>query len=490
MAMPESAIAPTLGELLERSAFLRDRIFLESARDSRRLAYGDLPAACERWTQQLDRWQAGPDARVMLRIADPMTAAVALVGVLAAGRVAVPVDPGAPPGEIRRISHAARAEILVTDQADAGPGWHRIDREPGFGADVRSAVRAGGAIALATSGSTGAPKLVQLDIGRLLHVASAVARHNELSGSDRGYNALPLFHINAEVVAVLATLVAGSTLILDERFHRSGFFELLAERQVTWVNAVPAIWSILASTGQSPALPRLRFVRSASAPLPAAVRQWLNDQLGVALVESYGMTEAASQITATPLDGSAPAGSVGRAVAAEIEIRRGADPAPPGTAGRVWVRGPGVISSYALTPGLPANRLSDRFDAEGWLDTGDLGHLDDGGHLFLRGRADDVINRGGEMVHPQEIEDVLRQDLRIRDAVVVGRRQPMLGAVPVAYLQLQPGQDREREQVLDAAARRCDQQLSAYKRPAELILAAELPRAANGKVQRRQVGAA
>ena len=102
---------------------------------------------------------------------------------------------------------------------------------------------------LFTSGSTGTPKGVELPEAQLLFVARAVARHNRLVPDDRGFNSLPLFHVNAEVVGLLATLVAGATLVLDRRFRRTGFWDLLAERRITWLNAVPAILAVLAKTG-------------------------------------------------------------------------------------------------------------------------------------------------------------------------------------------------------------------------------------------------
>ena len=258
---------------------------------------------------------------------------------------------------------------------------------------------------LLTSGSTGAPKAVELTEDRLLHVARAVARHHQLSPADRGFSPLPLFHINAQVVALLASLQAGAALLVDRRFRRQGFWEKLAECGVTWVNAVPAILTILAGYPVSVRPPRLRFVRSASAPLPMAVRHRIESRTSVPVVESYGMTEAASQITATPLDGSAPPGSCGRPVGAEAEVRdSGGRPRPAGTTGQIWIRGAGVIDGYA------DGRAAERFDAGGWLNTGDLGYVDGDGFMFLTGRSDDVINRGGELLYRREIEEVLIAD--------------------------------------------------------------------------------
>ena len=153
-------------------------------------------------------------------------------------------------------------------------------------------------------------------------------------------------------MALLASLVAGSTLLVDRRFRRSGFWERLAERDVTWINAVPAILTILAEYPVLARPARLRFIRSASAPLPAAVRQRVEAQTRVPVVESYGMTEAASQITAMPLDGSGPAGSCGRAVGVELQVRE-ADgvPVPPARPARCGCAARG--SSAATWPARP-----------------------------------------------------------------------------------------------------------------------------------------
>jgi acyl-CoA synthetase (AMP-forming)/AMP-acid ligase II len=292
-----------------------------------------------------------------------------------------------------------------------------------------------------------------------------------------------LFHINAQVVALLATLLAGGTLVLDRRFHRTGFWQLLVERGITWVNAVPAILSILALENVPAVPPKLRFIRSASAPLPAAARERVAERSGVAVVQSYGMTEAASQITATPLRGGHPPGSVGRPVGVELEVvgtdgRRCA----PDVVGQVRIRGVSVISAYA--DGVAA----ERFDAAGWLDTGDLGRLDANGYLYLAGRRDDVVNCGGELVHPGEVEEVLLGEAAVAEAVVAERPHEVLGAVPVAWIRpvlaLEGGQADE---LVSRLRLRCEQQLSRAKRPVEFRIVAGLPRTPTGKVLRRRL---
>jgi len=436
-------------------------------------------------------------ARVLVDIADPIDFSVAYLGVIAAGRCAVPVNPQAPLAELERTVTATRPAAAAGDRSErirslgltAVAGIPRVPGGRGIPAAARAGGGAGdtpppGSVLLLTSGSTGEPKAVELTEDRLLHVARAVAGHNRLTRADRGFSPLPLFHINAQVVALLATLTAGATLLVDRRFRRHGFWETMVQQDVTWINAVPAILTILAGYPVPVRPARLRFIRSASAPLPAAVRRQIEAQAGARVVESYGMTEAASQITATPLDGSAPDGSCGRAVGAYVQVRDAAGrPVPAGTTGRIWIRGAGVIDGYA------EGRAADRFDDRGWLDTRDNGHLDASGFLFLAGRSDDVINRGGEMLYPREIEEVLIADPAVRDAVVVGRLDEILGQVPVAYVipAREPASAEALQQLLDRLTARCAGHLSRYKRPEAIYAVAELPRGHTGKIQRGRV---
>lgn len=433
-------------------------MFLEDARSDRVVRYGELTGLAARAAA------LGAECAVLVAAADPIDFALLYLAVLAAGLRVAPVAPDS--------SEAALA-TLRQQFASATAVVRALDELPTARGDA--AADAGSAV-LFTSGSTGAPKGVELSEAQLLHVARAVAEHNRLSSADRGYNPLPLFHINAEVVALLATLVAGGTLVLDRRFHRTGFWTLMRERRITWINAVPAMLAILAKDPVD-APDGLRFIRSASAPLPAAVATAFS---AVPLVVSYGMTEAASQITATPLDGGAPAGSVGRAVGAELEVRDDDGRVlPAASVGRIWIRGAGVISRYF------ADVAADRFDADGWLSTGDIGRVDENGFLTLLGRSDDVINRGGELVYPADVEDVLLGDPRVREAVVVGRPDPVLGHVPVAFVV--PAEATDADELRADLIERATAELPRHLRPVELTVTDDLPRAATGKVQRARI---
>jgi acyl-CoA synthetase (AMP-forming)/AMP-acid ligase II len=354
-----------------------------------------------------------------------------------------------------------------------------------------------------SSGSTGTPKVIPLHQSQLLHTARAVSGHHRLTPSDTGFNPLPLFHVNAQVVGLMAALVSGARLVVDDRFHRTQFWKLMDQEEITWINAVPAMLAHLSSPEPDEHIPRrIRFVRSASAPLPAATLQRFEEATGLPVVETYGMTEAASQITANPLDGPRKPGSVGQPVGIELRIvdtRTGSLVGPgvdaAATPGHVEIRGPAVDppagTSLAEGPGGNSGRIG------GWLRTGDLGYLDQDGYLYLLGRTDDVINRGGEKVFPREIEEVVLEDERVEAVVVVAAPDEALGQVPVAYLTVAPVTGPDAGAGPDAGLARSVAEvvrdhlrnsLPKSRQPTLLHVVERLPRTATGKLLRRGVG--
>jgi len=444
-----------------------DAVYLAEARGAGTLTYAGLRQAVSDWARRLDEAGLPPGARIAVRHAEPLEYAAALLAIVAAGRVAVPLDPAAPPAEVERVVAVARPAATVTT------GSFRIhSSERG---------RGDSGIFLCTSGTTGTPKGILLGDEQLVHTAESVVAAHRLTSADRGYCSLPLFHVNAEVVGLLATLRAGAYLAVDRKFSRRGFWELIAERRITWINAVPAIISILALDPPAPRPAGVRFVRSASAPLPRAALDRFERATGVPVIETYGMTEAASMITANPLDARKP-GSAGRPAGSEVRIEAPSGmpgPAAPGEIGRVRIRGGGVIGAYA-SGGRPG-----AIDADGWLDTGDLGYLDADGYLFLAGRCDDVINRGGEKIYPREIEEVLLAQPGVRAAAVVGAPDEVLGERPVAYVVPDDGWAAEDVEALLRKA--CEADLPRHKQPGEYRLVAELPHGSTGKIARRQL---
>jgi len=469
-------------------------VFLQSARDGRVLTWSGLAAVTGLWAQRLADAGVPPGGVVALQLPDPLRFAAAYLAIIAAGRVVAPVDPAAGPSAARRhldavgASAVVRADLGAPDARDAdgaalvddlGGVWAAVGRERGAPAPWRDR----GGVLLASSGTTGPPKLVELTETQLLHTAGGIAGHHRFTPADRGLSPLPLHHVNAQVVGLLTALVAGSRLVLDDRFHRTGFWDVVADRCVTWMNAVPAILAILASHPPGRPLAGVRFARSASAPLPVATLAAFEAATGIMVVETYGMTEAGSQITANPVDGGRRPGSVGRPVGVELQVVDPAGlPVSPDVLGRVRIRGAGVITAYAGSAG------QDAIGPDGWLDTGDLGRVDADGFVRLSGRRDDIVNRGGEKILPGDVEEVLRADPDVADVVVVGWPDAVLGAVPVAAVVARPGPDAVGHEVLRARLHGlADARLTRPQRPVTIHLVDTLPTGVNGKVSRRAV---
>jgi len=500
---PPRRVAGRLSDLIrEQSALLGDASYIEHAREDRSVSFRALDHAVERWAVTLARADVAPGATVGLVISDPIAFSLAFLGTIATGRWAAPLDPTTPTRGLAEAIARVQADVVFADRPlpeGLDVHWVEIEEEPtaewaeaATPVDVADTAGepAGGAV-LASSGTTGVPKVVPLHQDQLLHTARNVCTHHHLTSNDRGFNSLPLFHINAEVVGLLSSLVAGSCLVLDDRFHRTRFWDLMAERRITWINAVPAIISRLANPDDDEVVPsHIRFIRSASAPLPVATSTRFEANTGIPVVETYGMTEAASQITSNPVGGPRKPGSVGTPVG--VDVRVAADESLPAVAqahgeasgvGHVEIRGPSVIKAYA------GDHHADRIDDEGWLRTGDLGHFDEDGYLYLDSRTDDVINRGGEKVFPREIEEVLLVDPDVSAVAVVAAPDAELGQVPVAFLVLEGvhgESDRELAATLTARLRdRLGVALVKSKRPVTLSVMAALPAGATGKVQRR-----
>ena len=249
--------------------------YLLEARGSRVVTYGRLQSDVLTMATQLRAWGIGPNDRIGVLLDDPLVFAQWFLAALACGVWVAPMDPSLSATRVDRVEERARNLLLcaiVSDRVVESDQvtWFDVTR-PAL--EVSSSLapvdeQSGGGVILSSSGTTGEPKVVALSTAHLLGVATLIAHHNRLDQGDRGFNSLPLWHVNAEVVGVLATLVAGASLVLDDAFHRTGFWKIVEDFDVTWINAVPAIIARLVHLDDSERVPaRVRFVRSASAPL-------------------------------------------------------------------------------------------------------------------------------------------------------------------------------------------------------------------------------
>jgi amino acid adenylation domain-containing protein len=332
------------------------------------------------------------------------------------------------------------------------------------------------ALVLYSSGTAGRQKLVSLTHQNICVSAQNICAAVELGENDCNLEVMPLFHIHG-LSAVFASLVAGGSIVCMPTFSTPKFFEYLDEFQPTWYTAAPAIHrAILDNAGSRAGVTSrssLRFIRSASSPMPLPMTVELEKIFHVPVIEAYGMTEAGPQIASNRLPPfQRKPGSVGRSAGPEIAI---ADEAgrhkPAGETGEIVIRGQNVSSAI---------ENEDSSFSHGWLRTGDLGYMDADGYLFVTGRLKEVINRGGEKISPREVDDVLMEHPAILEAVSFAVPHATLGESVGAAVVLRGNVSITEAEIRRFAATR----LAHFKVPSRIAIVPEISKGPGGKLQR------
>ncbi|MFP5371133.1 MAG: AMP-binding protein, partial [Actinomycetes bacterium] len=276
------------------------------------------------------------------------------------------------------------------------------------------------------------------------------------------------------------SVIAGVSVVLHEVFDPARVNRAIEEDRVTLVSVVANLLGrMLETRGDRAYPPTLRCVLLGGGPAP---RPLLADCLrrGVPVAPTYGLTEAASQVTTLlPEDLPRHLGSAGKPLPpTEVRIERDGRPVPPGEVGEIAVRGPTVTPGY-----VGAEAEGDEIRPDGRLRTGDLGRLDGEGYLYVLDRRDDLIVSGGENVSPAEVEAVLLAHPAVEEAAVVGVPDERWGAVPVAFVRRRAGWVTTEHELLAFCAAR----LAAFKRPRRIEWVDAVPRNAAGKLLRREL---
>ena len=336
-----------------------------------------------------------------------------------------------------------------------------------------------GTVYLETSGSTGTPKGMQLVTSQIVITADNIRRIHELTEEDRCLTPLPFYHVNAPVVSLVTSILSGSTVIIAPRFSVSHFWEWVEKYDPTWISIVPTIIAILLKFDKPKFLEKssIRFVRTASAPLPKANLMKFEEKFDLPVIETYGISEGASTIFSNPLPPKKhKAGSVGLPLGVEAKIidTQTKEKVKQGEIGEVCVKGTQIIDHYE------ESRDPESF-SDGWFLTGDLGYFDKEGYLFLTGRKKEIIIRGGENISPREIEETLLMYPGIFEAAVVGQPDTILGEKVVAFLVVDKKPDSE---FIDDIKYFAKTKLSPQKVPAEIYIVEELPRGKTNKIDK------
>ena len=482
--------------------------------DDRRIGYAEFWDEAQRFAQALRARGLRPGERVAILLPNRIEAAVACYGCWLAGGIAAPLNVQGRARDFQAWLRHCEARHVVyeyshTDATDAIAAIDASDEseliEPApierwpLGAehplcppitddailvDVDAAERIAAedvALILYTSGTTGAPKGVTLTHGNLLANASAVVRYLDLSERDSVLSILAFYY--AYGASVLHThLISGGCVVLAQNLlFPHLLMDTIARERISGFCGVPSTYALLLERVKlgDYDLSSLRYLTQAGGAMSPTLTRRMRAALPDArLFVMYGQTEATSRLTWLPPERlDEKLGSVGIPVdGVELRIVRedGSD-AATGEPGEVRVRGANVMRGYWNNPDATAAVLH-----EGWLRTGDMGHLDADGYLFLAGRRSDMIKTGAHRVHPNDIEDVILELAGVSEAAVVGIDDDVLGQVIKAFV-VAPGLPLRSENMVKA---HCRERLASYKIPREIEFVSALPRTASGKVRR------
>ncbi len=483
--------------LARRAASTPDRIALEFGASS--LSYGELQREVLVVAAELTARGVAPGDVVATGLGNGVEFPRLLWALRAVGAVLLPLNPRLATDEAAHILRDSGASLWL----DAGDsGGDEVARAAGDlprlvmrglrlegGASVVSRPRPAPLcenpweiLALIyTSGTTGKPKGALLSAGAFRASAMGSAALLGTDSDERWLGCMPLFHVGGLSILLRACL-AGSAVVVQPGFDAQAVSAALDDLGITGVSLVSTMLGrLLDARGERRAPPGLRRVLLGGGPAPPALLARAH-AAGYPLAPTYGLTEAASQVATRLPDDVAPPFDERLSPLPGTEVRvvdAGGRVLDSGEAGEICVRGATLMRGYLGRPEATARALR-----QGWLQTGDLGVLDDRGRLRVLDRRDDLIVSGGENVYPAEIEAVLNGHPAVREAAVVGQPDAEYGARPMVWwVPLVPGSPAP-----DLEAY-CRGRLAGFKVPRRFVPIAELPRNASGKLLRRELRA-
>ncbi|HEY1342826.1 MAG TPA: AMP-binding protein [Bryobacteraceae bacterium] len=432
---------------------------------------GELLRQSERLAATLCAHGIRAQDAVAVALPDTPEFVVAFLAGLLAGACA-PLNPRLRENEFEEqlVSLKARA-IIAADGSPMRRAAARLDipaieviAEPSAPLPMREPKGAETALLLHTSATTGAPKLVGHTYDNLdAHIANSQVILR-ITPADRMLGMLPMFHLHG-LISFLTQLVYGGSVVITSGFDAGEFIGWLERYRPTWYTAAPALHRAILPLARAnrPVVERsgLRLIRSIGAPLTPELIAATQEALGVPVLEGYGLTETGLASSNPPPPGKRKPGSVGLGTGTEIRID-----GPPGGEGEILLRGPGIATGQA--------------GGDGWFRTGDLGRLDEDGYLYVTGRIKEIINRGGEKVRPQEVDEALVAHPAVAEAAAFGIPHPTLGEDVAAAVVLRPGGTASEDELRAFVARR----LAEYKTLRWIFVADAIPKSATGKPRR------
>lgn len=501
----------TLRDLINDHATARpDAPFLIAPESGEQIDYRQLHDRCMEIGVRLAALGLASHDKVAFLLDNGTWTASLFLGVMYSDRVAVPLNAVSGPDQLAYVIDHSEARVLFVSarylerfgsvleklgndiriipmDEDTGPDWPsavntvRADTGTLPPADVDD-----DALLIYTSGTTGQPKGVLLTHGNVIAGGRNTAGAHELTAADRTFCVLPLYHINAEMVSIMAPLVSAGSVVMPRRFSVNEFWGHITRWHCTWFSVVPTIIAYLLEHAEregfdlrgSTALQPLRFGRSASAPLAPDMHRDFEACFGVPIIETMGLSETAAQILSNPMPPEAPRyGSPGRPYGNEAKvIGEEGQELPDGESGELMIRGPNVTRGYLKNPEATAVAL----EPDGWLHTGDLARRDADGFFFITGRIKELIIKGGENISPREIDEVLYQHPAVLEAAAYAVEDRRYGQEVMACVAFKQGAECGLDELLAFT----QEKLGPFKAPKQIFSMDELPKGPSGKIQR------
>lgn len=334
-----------------------------------------------------------------------------------------------------------------------------------------------------TSGTTGQPKAVPVTFNQLFYSAMGSAYRLGVQSDDVWLSVLPLYHVGGLAV-IFRSVLYGTAVDLHSRFDLSEINRALDEKPISLISVVPTMLYRLTETRDVwPDSMRIILVGGAAAsPELVEAAGKLSKDRELLVATSYGMTEVGSQFaTQTPAETELKPASVGKPfLFNQLKVVNDlGEESTVGEVGEIQIKGIVVMEGYLDNPEANAQR----FTADGWFCTGDLGYLDGDGDLFVVQRRSDLILSGGENVYPAEVEAALRQHPAVKEACVVGLPDPEWGQTVAAMVELLPGEQLKTQDLTLFS----QEKLARYKHPRTIRFVTQLPQTASGKIERKMV---
>lgn len=453
------------------------------------LSYADLNNRVCAAAEQFASYGVGNGDVVAVVLPNRSELVISIFAAWRLGAAATPVNPAFTAAEADHQITDADAKLVITsgpNAADAGRPAISVDdlatESLGVVPDPAQIRGSDLALVIYTSGSTGSPKGVMITHGNADAMSKTMAQVMKMTANEHCLLILPLFHANALMASLLAPMQVGGRLSILASFSPAKFFDNVEQLRPTYFSAVPTIFALLVTQAaeRQPDMSSLRFAICGAAPATRELLEESETQLGMPIVEGYGLTEATCASTCNPIDGLRKVGTVGPPLPGQ-QIRIVDDElndVPTGYNGEVLISGPVVMAGY-----LANSAATQKAIINGWLRTGDVGRLDDDGYLTLIDRLKDMIIRGGENLYPKEIENAIGNLTGVLEVAVVARPDTILGEVPVAFVVPYPNTELSAEGIIA----HCREQLMRAKVPADVTILSALPKNPVGKIDKPQL---